>query len=105
MARPERGELSVLISLLALEITKQGSSGYRQRLTAIRDKLLASSLRGKPHRATVTCPTSGSMPGKGIPLSWMTTWSSWWKTSSRCEDRGQVAALPASKNERGVMSM
>ncbi len=40
MARLERAR-SLLISLLALEIAKEGTSGYRQRLTAMRDKLLA----------------------------------------------------------------
>lgn len=40
MVRLERGELSLLASLLALEIANGGNSGYGQRLTAIRDKLL-----------------------------------------------------------------
>lgn len=48
MVRLERGELSLLVSLLALEIAKQGSSSYRQRLTAIRDKLLAGLAEKDP---------------------------------------------------------
>ncbi len=39
--RLEKGELSLLVSLLTLEIGKQGSPSYCQRLTAMRDKLLA----------------------------------------------------------------
>ena len=46
--RLERGELSLLVSLLALEITKGGNSSYRQRLTAIRDKLLVRLAEKEP---------------------------------------------------------
>ena len=46
--RLERGELSLLVSLLTLEIGRQGSSGYCQRLIAIRDKLLAGLAEKEP---------------------------------------------------------
>lgn len=36
----DTGELSMLVSLLTLEIGRQGDSSYCQRLVAIRDKLL-----------------------------------------------------------------
>ena len=48
MVRLERSELSLLVSLLALEITKGGNSSYRQRLTAIRDKLLVGLAEKEP---------------------------------------------------------
>ena len=48
MVRLERSELSLLASLLALEIAKGGNSGYRQRLTAIRDKLLVRLAEKEP---------------------------------------------------------
>lgn len=47
-ARLEKGELSLLVSLLTLEIGKQGSSSYRQRLILIRDKLLAGLAEKDP---------------------------------------------------------
>ena len=46
--RLERGELSLLVSLLTLEIGRQGSSSYCQRLTAMRDKLLAGLAEKAP---------------------------------------------------------
>ena len=46
--RLERSELSLLISLLALEIGRQGSPSYCQRLIAIRDKLLAGLSEKEP---------------------------------------------------------
>lgn len=53
--RLERGELSLLISLLTLEIGRQGSSNYRQRLIAMRDKLLAGLAEKEP-------PGNGDLP-------------------------------------------
>jgi len=53
--RLERGELSLLVSLLTLEIGRQKSSSYRQRLTAIRDKLLSDLAEEEP-------PGDGDLP-------------------------------------------
>ena len=44
----ESGELSLLLSLVALETTRQGAAGYRQRLEAMRDKLLLMLTRQAP---------------------------------------------------------
>ena len=55
MVRLERSELSLLVSLLTLEIGKQGSSSYCQRLTAMRDKLLAGLAEKDP-------PGNGDLP-------------------------------------------
>ncbi len=68
MARLERAR-SLLISLLALEIAKEGTSGYRQRLTAMRDSCWPSSLRAKTRRVMKTCPIFGSMPAQNTAPS------------------------------------
>ncbi len=47
-ARLERGELCLLLSLVALGIRGQGAPGYRQRLSAVRDKLLLMLTRQAP---------------------------------------------------------
>ena len=46
--RLERGELCLLLSLVALGIRGQVDTGYRQRLEAMRDKLLLMLTREAP---------------------------------------------------------
>lgn len=57
-ARLERGELCLLVSLLALGIRGQGDRGYRQRLEAMRDKLLLMLTAEAP-------PGEGPLPDLG----------------------------------------